>query len=192
MNGRVVLISVSFLLLPQSDSVGVCYIDASAGFKCASAILLARSRCSRAGRILCKLNEGNMADTIRGRSNLYDIYAHGAVDKELVGQINNCRHEQAKSFLCTAYFRSSYSRKRQEILTAYTYSKYIGSNMYAAVFAHGVDDKELYGQRAGSSYGNHYGPSPGHTWAAEAVLLASLRQVHNIFSCADILHAHIA
>ena len=115
MNGRVVLISVSFLLLPQSDSVGVCYIDASAGFKCASAILLARSRCSRAGRILCK---GNMADTIRGRSNLYDIYAHGAVDNELVGQINNCRYGQANSFLCTAYFRSSYSRKRQQVLTA--------------------------------------------------------------------------
>ena len=112
MNGRIVLISVSFLLLPKSDSVGVCYIDATAGFKCASAILLARSRCSRAGRILCKINEGNMADTIRGRSNLYDIYAHGAVDKELVGQINNCRYEQANSFLCTTYFRSSYSIKR--------------------------------------------------------------------------------
>ena len=104
MNGRVVLISVSFLLLPKSDSVGVCYIDATAGFKCASAILLARSRCSRAGRILCKLNEGNMADTIRGRSNLYDIYAHGAVDKELVGQISNCRYERANSFFVLPTF----------------------------------------------------------------------------------------
>jgi len=53
--------------------------------------------------------------------------------------------------------------------------------MYAAIFAHGVAEKELYGQRAGSSYGNHYGPSPGHTWAAEAVLLASL-QVRNTFT----------
>ena len=118
MNGRVVLISVSFLLLPQSDSLSLCYMDAKTGLKCASAILLARSRGSSAGRILCKLSEGNMADRIRGRSNLYDIYAHGAVDNELVGSINNCRYEQANSFLCTAYFRSSYSRKRQEILTA--------------------------------------------------------------------------
>ena len=49
-------------------------------------------------------------------------------------------------------------------------------NLYH-IYAHGVADDELYGQRTGASYGNYYGPSPGHTWAAEAVILSQLRQV---------------
>ena len=54
------------------------------------------------------------------------------------------------------------------------------SNLYDVydIYAHGVTDEELYGRRVASplTYGNTYGPCAGHTWAAEGVLLASLRQ----------------
>ena len=47
------------------------------------------------------------------------------------------------------------------------------------IYAHGVADEEVYGRRATAPfcYGSTYGPCAGHTWAAEGVLLASLRQV---------------
>ena len=44
------------------------------------------------------------------------------------------------------------------------------------IYAHGGVDRDLYGLRSGASYGNNFGPSAGRTWAAEAVMLASLRQ----------------
>ena len=50
------------------------------------------------------------------------------------------------------------------------------SSLYE-IYAHGGTDEEVFGQSVGASYGNYFGPSPGQTWAAEAVILASIRQV---------------
>eukprot|EP00802_Teleaulax_amphioxeia_P011106 Tamp_11136.p1 GENE.Tamp_11136~~Tamp_11136.p1 ORF type:complete len:567 (-),score=83.77 Tamp_11136:250-1950(-) len=49
------------------------------------------------------------------------------------------------------------------------------SSLYE-IYAHGGTDEEVFGQSVGASYGNYFGPSPGQTWAAEAVILASIRQ----------------
>ena len=79
------------------------------------------------------------------RRRLYDIYAHGVADKELLGKRSNASEGSGCS---------------------------TSSKMYD-MYAHSVRDYEVYGA--------HYGPSPGHTWAAEAVVKRWIREVKTNF-----------
>ena len=83
----------------------------------------------------------------RARGTLYDIYAHGVSEHDLCGQWGNTSGGTVSS-----------------------------RNNVHDIYAHGGVDRDLHGLRSGASYGNNFGPSAGRTWAAEAVMLASLRQ----------------